>query len=78
VIVFIDSTATVLEVETWKILQDLVERLLLVLVSFSESEHLMSTELSDFVTLENVILANPIDLTRRVVANTFHLQTERL
>lgn len=62
-IVFIDSTATVLEVETWKILQDLVERLLLVLVSFSESEYLMSTELSDFVTLENVILADPIDLT---------------
>ena len=59
-ILFIDSTSTVFKVKAWKVLQNFVERLLLVLVALAQSEHLVGAKLSYLVTLEHVILTNPI------------------
>lgn len=62
VVAVFGPTPAVLKVEARKVLENFVERLLLVLVALAKPQHLMSAELADLVALEHVILPNPVDL----------------
>jgi hypothetical protein len=64
----------VLQVETGQVLQQLVERLLLVLARLAQSECLVHAEFLDAVALEDVILSHPVELIGRVVPHAFHLK----
>lgn len=66
-------SAAVFDVKTRQVLEEFVERLLLVFVGLSQSQDLMRAELSDSVPLENVVLSDPIELTVGVVLDSFHL-----
>lgn len=65
--VAVAPSAAVLEIQIWDVLQDLVERLLLVLVCLPQLEELVSAELADPLSLEDVVLAHFVHLTHGVV-----------
>lgn len=71
------SRPTVLKVEARQVFQQLVERLLLVLVGLTKAQHLVRAELAYAVALEDVVLADPVELAGRVVAHSLHLQNTR-
>lgn len=68
------AAAAVVQVEVGQILENLVQGLLLVLVGLAQTEHLVGAELADLVALEDVVLAHPVQLARRVVAYALHLR----
>lgn len=65
---------TILNVEIRKRFQDLVERLLLILVCLSESQKLVTGEFANSVPLEDVVLTDSVYLTDGVVTNSVDLQ----